>query len=157
MVNIAARATRGLKLPSRKQTRNEIKRLFKEQMMALKERLNVSSLSFSLSYLSNFSLQSKVVSGEISLTCDAWQASNADAYFAVTGHWIEEVQSEEWVEQEALFGFTQMNTAHNGVRLGQALYKVCARLEIVHKVRLHSNLSFIPLSTFTNINVYEIS
>jgi len=137
MVNIAARATRGLKLPSRKQTRNEIKRLFKEQMMALKERLNVSSLSFSLSYLSNFSLQSKVVSGEISLTCDAWQASNADAYFAVTGHWIEEV--------------------HNGVRLGQALYKVCARLEIVHKVRLHSNLSFIPLSTFTNINVYEIS
>ena len=27
---------------------------------------------------------------QISLTCDAWQASNADTYFAVTGHWIEE-------------------------------------------------------------------
>ena len=63
----------------------------------------------------------------------------------MTGHWIEEAQPEEWVEQEALFGFTQMNTAHNGVRLGQALYKVCARLGIVHKV----------LSMFTN--VHEIS
>ena len=53
MVNIAACATRGLKLPSRKQTRNEIKRMFKEQMKAFKERLNVSSplVSFPLSYL----------------------------------------------------------------------------------------------------------
>jgi hypothetical protein len=34
-----------------------------------------------------------------------------------------------------LFGFTQMNTAHNGTRLGQSLYKVCHRLGIVHKVR----------------------
>lgn len=101
--------------------------MFKDQMKALKERLNVSSplVSFPLSYLL-LSLQSKVVSGEISLTCDAWQASNADTYFAVTGHWIEEeVQPNEWVQQEALFGFTQMNTAHNGDRLGQALYKVC--------------------------------
>src|SRR5437879_2187941 len=48
MVNIAARATRGVNLPSRKQTRNEIIRMFKEQMKALKERLNVSSLSFLL-------------------------------------------------------------------------------------------------------------
>jgi len=48
MVNIAACATRGVNLPSRKQTRNEIIRMFKEQMKALKERLNVSSLSFLL-------------------------------------------------------------------------------------------------------------
>ena len=53
MANIAARATRGLKFLSRKQTRSEIIRAFKEQMKALKERLNVSSLSVtsSLSYL----------------------------------------------------------------------------------------------------------
>ena len=51
MVNIAARATRGVKLPSRKQTRKEIIRTFKEQMKALKERLNMSSQSFLLSYL----------------------------------------------------------------------------------------------------------
>lgn len=53
MINTAARATRGINLPSRKQTRNEIIRMFKEQMKALKERLNVSSTSFvlMLSYL----------------------------------------------------------------------------------------------------------
>ena len=68
------------------------------------------------------------------MTCDAWQASNADAYFAVTGHWIEEEREGDWVEHEALLGFTQMNTAHNGVRLGQALYHVCQRLGIVEKV-----------------------
>jgi hypothetical protein len=28
-----------------------------------------------------------------------------------------------------------MNMSHNGVRLGQALYKICNRLKIVHKVR----------------------
>jgi hypothetical protein len=74
------------------------------------------------------------VSGEISLTCDAWQASNIDGYFAVTGHWIEEEREGEWAEEEALFGFTCMNTAHNGARLGQSLYKICQRLGIVHKV-----------------------
>ena len=70
----------------------------------------------------------------LTLTCYVWQASNTDGYFAVTGHWIEEVASGEWDEEEALFGFTQLNTAHNRTRLGQALYKVCNRLNIVHKV-----------------------
>jgi hypothetical protein len=74
------------------------------------------------------------VKGEISLTCDAWQASNTDAYFAVTGHWIEERIPGEWTIEQALLGFTQMNTAHNGARLGQELYKVCDRLRIVPKV-----------------------
>jgi hypothetical protein len=36
--------------------------------------------------------------------------------------------------EHALFGFTKMNTSHNGIRLGQALYKICDRLGIVHKV-----------------------
>jgi hypothetical protein len=44
MVNITARSTRGVKFPSRKQTRQEIIKQFKEQMKALKERLNVSVL-----------------------------------------------------------------------------------------------------------------
>jgi hypothetical protein len=74
--------------------------------------------------------------GEVSLTCDAWQASNSDAYFAVTGHWIEERRKDEWKLEHALLGFTQMNTSHNGTRLGQALFKICDRLGIVHKVRL---------------------
>src|SRR5258705_11274065 len=80
--------------------------------------------------------KSVIVTGAVSLTCDAWQASNTDGYFAVTGHWIEEPREAEWNEEEALFGFALMNTAHNGTRLGQALYRICNRLNIVHKVRL---------------------
>jgi len=76
------------------------------------------------------------VLGEVSLTCDAWQASNTDAYFAVMGHWIEEVSPGVVKENSALFGFTQMNTAHNGARLGRALYKVAKRLGITHKVSI---------------------
>ena len=79
-----------------------------------------------------------MVSGEISLTCNAWQASNTDGYFAVTGHWVEDQAPGKWKLEHALFGFTFMNTAHNGVRLGQALYKICDHLKIVHKVHSHS-------------------
>lgn len=74
------------------------------------------------------------MSSEVSLTCDAWQAANVDGYFAVTGHWIAESTVGEWTEEHALLGFTQLNTAHNGARLGQALYKVCNRLDIIPKV-----------------------
>ena len=78
--------------------------------------------------------QSKAVTGEVSMTCNAWQAPNADTYFAVTGHWIEEEIPGKWKEQHALLGFTQMNTAHNGTHLGQSLFKISDRLGIVHKV-----------------------
>ena len=76
------------------------------------------------------------MSGKVSLTCNAWQASNTDAYFAMTGHWIEEVFPGVHEVQGALFGFTQMNTAHNGARLGHALYKIAKRLGIMHKVSI---------------------
>jgi len=79
-------------------------------------------------------LQSVAVKGKVSLTCDAWQASNVDGYFAVTGSWIEEVDG-KWELQMALLGFTQLNNAHNGVRLGQALFKIVLRAGIAHKVR----------------------
>ena len=78
------------------------------------------------------------MSGEVSLTCDAWQAANTDGYFAVTGHWIEESVVGDWTEEHALLGFTQLNTAHNGTRLGQALYKVCNRLDIIQKVSVRT-------------------
>lgn len=70
------------------------------------------------------------------MTCDAWQASNADAYFAVTGSWIEETSPGVWKLQSALLGFTRMNSAHNGVRLGRALYKIAKRVGITHKVSI---------------------
>ena len=66
--------------------------------------------------------------------CDTWQASNSDVYFAVTGHWIEERLPGKWTIENALLGFVQMNTAHNGTRLGQALFKVCNCLQIMAKV-----------------------
>ena len=75
------------------------------------------------------------MSGEVSLTCDTWQASNSDAYFAMTGHWIEKVSPSVMKEHAALFRFTQMNTAHNGACLRCTLYKIAKRLEITHKVR----------------------
>jgi hypothetical protein len=89
-------------------------------------------------------MQSKIVSGAVNLTCDAWQASNADGYFAVTGHWIEEPSPGNWELQCAVIGFTQLNNSHNGQRLGQALYKIVDRVGIAHKVScvipLHSML-----------------
>ena len=40
----------------------------------------------------------------------------------------------EWEEHSALFGFTQLNSSHDGVRLGRALYKIVKRLAIGDKV-----------------------
>lgn len=39
-----------------------------------------------------------------------------------------------WEQQSALLGFVRMNSAHNGHRLGTALFKVCDRLGIAHKI-----------------------
>jgi hypothetical protein len=76
----------------------------------------------------------------VNLTCDAWQASNVDAYFAVTGSWVQECRPMERTVETALLGFVRMNSAHNGERLGQALYKVVERVGIVHKVSPVSQL-----------------
>ncbi|KAF5345550.1 hypothetical protein D9758_012006 [Tetrapyrgos nigripes] len=79
-------------------------------------------------------LLSDVIKGTISITCDAWQAGNGDAYFAVTGHWIEEKSGGEWKLEGALLGFTQMNSSHNGIALGCALFRILCRFKIVHKL-----------------------
>ncbi|KAJ3531266.1 hypothetical protein NM688_g7598 [Phlebia brevispora] len=118
MIQTAARATNGVTIPSRKTCRQEIMNMFHEQLAALKKDLSNKSK----------------VSGEISLTCDAWQASNTDGYFAVTAHWIEESRPGDWILRSALVGFTQLNNAHNGQRLGQALYLIADRLDIVDRI-----------------------
>jgi hypothetical protein len=74
------------------------------------------------------------VIGEVNIICDAWQASNTDGYFAVTGHWIEEPTPTQWEIKSALLGFTRLNNAHTGERLGQVLFKVVKRVGIEHKV-----------------------
>ena len=92
-------------------------------MIKLKAELNVNFFPLtSCSFL--IALQGPTVQGEVSLTCDAWQASNTDGYFAVTTHWIEESTPGKWELKSALIGFMQLNNAHNGERLGQALFKV---------------------------------
>ena len=74
--------------------------------------------------------------GEISLTCDAWQADNTNGYFAVTGHWIEVHVPGKWTLEHAVLGFAQMNCSHSGTHLGQMLYKIVNCLQIVDKVIL---------------------
>jgi hypothetical protein len=78
------------------------------------------------------------VRGTVNLTCDAWQASNVEGYFAVTGHWIEESMPSQWELKSALLGFTRLNNAHNGKRLGQALNKIVRRVGIGHKVSVYA-------------------
>jgi hypothetical protein len=56
----------------------------------------------------------------------------------VTGHWIEETTPAQWEHKTAVLGFTQVNNAHNGQRLGQALFKICRRVGILHKVWVSS-------------------
>ncbi|KAF7372312.1 putative AC transposase [Mycena venus] len=120
MIDITSRATDGVRIPGKKLTREEIIELFKRRMDQLKAKLN-----------------GPTVTGEIQLTDDAWTASHGDGYLGVTGHWIEEVIPGGWESREALIGFVRLNNAHNGVRLGQALYKVVARLGI--QKRIHNN------------------
>ena len=55
-------------------------------------------------------------------------------YFAVTGHWTEELSPRVWEDGSALLGFTQMNTAHDSVMLGHALFKIVKCLGFAHKV-----------------------
>ena len=73
--------------------------------------------------------------GKINLTCDAWTSGSGDGYLAVTGHWIDESKPGRWKLQSRLLGFVRMNCAHNGKRLGLALFKIASRLKIEHKVR----------------------
>jgi hypothetical protein len=56
----------------------------------------------------------------------------------VTGHWIEETTPAQWEHKTALLGFTRVNNAHSGERLGQALFKICGRVGILHKVQQSS-------------------
>jgi hypothetical protein len=70
----------------------------------------------------------------INVTCDAWQASNSDRYFAVTGYWIEENTLTVCKLKSALLRFTKLNNAHNGKWLSGALFKILDHVGIAHKV-----------------------
>jgi hypothetical protein len=134
MIDIASRATKGIKIPGRKATRAEIIWLFKDYLTRLKTKLNVRCLWLFLLWFLISVFPSNAISGAVNVTCDEWQASNTDGCFAVTGHWIEEDSPTVWECKRALLGFTKLNNAHNGKRLGGAFFKVLDRVGIVHKV-----------------------
>ena len=71
--------------------------------------------------------------GKVSLTCDAWQASNNDGCFAVTGSWVEEDHG-MWQIQTSPLGFIYLNNACSGTLLGQELFKIVSRVGIAQKV-----------------------
>ncbi len=112
----------GVVVPTGKATHAYIIKLFKKNLTHLQDHINVGDLQISIRpswiYLQNNK------TSLVFLTCDAWQASNQDAYFGVTGHWNKGVSPNNWKNHSAFFGFTQMNTAHDGVRLGRALFKI---------------------------------
>jgi hypothetical protein len=148
LIDVASRATNGINLPGRKATRAEVMRLFKNHLMTLKAQLNVCVPFVFYSFLIIF--QGPTVQGRVSLTCDAWQASNTDGFFAVTAHWIKligEPTSRKWELKSALIGFTRLNNAHNGERLGQTLFKIVRRVGIEHKVS-KVTLSLMPYHAY---------
>jgi hypothetical protein len=132
MIDIASQAKQGAKIPGQKAIQGQIITLFKDHLIQLKAKLNVSPFLCPGSLL--IISQSLTVQGEVSLTCDAWQASNTNVYFAVMAHWIEELTPAKWELKSVLIGFTLLNNAHNSVQLGQALFKITKRMGIEHKV-----------------------
>ena len=133
MIDVAACAMNGMKIPGGKSMRAEIKQTFKEHLMKLKEQLNVQiSLRQLVPY--SYIVQGPTITGEVNLTCDTWQASNTDGYFAITSHWIEETMPTQWELKSGLLGFMQLSNAHNGERLSQALYKIIRWVSIAHKI-----------------------
>ena len=60
MINIASRASRGVKLPSLKQTRGHIIKTFKEQVFILRDCLNVSIILSLLTLLTNYVIRALV-------------------------------------------------------------------------------------------------
>lgn len=88
-------------------------------------------------------MQSDTVSKAINITCDTWQASNTDGYFAVIGHWIKEQPPMQWECKSALLGFTKVNNMHNGKHLGSALFKILDHISIAQKVGSFKLLNFL--------------
>ncbi|KAG6894635.1 hypothetical protein C0992_005301, partial [Termitomyces sp. T32_za158] len=115
MIDITSRATDGVTIPGQKSMRASVKQLFYSHLKKLKTQLNVLR--------------------EVSMTCDAWQAGNINSYFAVTGHWIEETAPMQWELKSVLLGFTRLCNAHNGERLGQALFELVNQIDWPYNMR----------------------
>ena len=116
-INVALHANHGVSIPGQKSTWQLTLHLFKGYLTQLRAELCVSITPTIVKFLI-LHLQGPTVQGEISLTCDAWQASNMDGYFAVTAQWIQASTLTTWVLSSALIGFTCLNNAYVSVHLG---------------------------------------
>lgn len=63
--------------------------------------------------------------GLISLTCDGWQASNINRYFAITGHWVEVTARCCWELKHSLFGFVHPTDAKSYLIVFQTGWITC--------------------------------
>jgi hypothetical protein len=138
MIELASRAKNGIKVATQKASRAGILEMLHAHLRDLRDRLTVSWPTLKLVLVSSmFAFQGPQVKGKISVTCDCWQASNVDSYFAVTAHWIEVHSDSQWSLEAGMIGFTRLNHGHTGQRLGQALFMLLARVGIAQKVRLY--------------------
>jgi hypothetical protein len=62
----------------------------------------------------------------------------------------------KWEHQSGLIGFVRVNNAHNGVRLGQVLFKVIQRAGIEHKVGPPPLLLTFQLTVFSEDRSYHL-
>ena len=134
MLNLASQAMKGVSLPSPKMMCTYIVHLFMQRMCLLRDHLNVSHCGLLSFFTLMFIYQGPTVTEQISITCNVWQASNADSYLAVTEHWIEEHTPGKWALEHMLLRFAQMNCSHSSTHFGQTLFRVLSQLRIVHKV-----------------------
>ncbi|KAJ7731335.1 hypothetical protein DFH07DRAFT_992045 [Mycena maculata] len=115
MINIVAQATNGVKIPSRKSTRDKIMALFNQQLSSLRTQF-----------------RSDKVTGKIHVTCDAWQADNVDGYFAVTtGAGVVQDCPASW--DRAPFMRVGYVTCNNATNNGTMLIKFARQFKLATK------------------------
>lgn len=74
----------------------------------------------------------------------------------MTAHWIAEDAKGKWSLKTALLGFTRLNNSHNGIRLGQALFRIVDRVEIASKVSLSGSISMISRLTHYDLHLSRL-
>jgi hypothetical protein len=70
------------------------------------------------------------VSGLIAIACDAWTSANRIAFLAITGSWI----TSDWRLEETLLDFVELQGAHDGENMANAVTAAITDLGIEDKI-----------------------
>ena len=70
------------------------------------------------------------LTGLMAIACDAWTSSNRIAFLAITASWI----TQDWRLEETLLDFVELQGAHTGENMGNAVSATIAELGIADKV-----------------------